>query len=670
MNKLAAESSPYLLQHANNPVHWLAWSDAAFQLAEQQHKPVLLSIGYSSCHWCHVMAHESFEDETTATLMNELFINIKVDREEYPDIDHLYMDAVQAMTGSGGWPLHVFLTFDKKPFYGGTYFPKERMHGRASWKETLIQVSQFFTQNKNEVDAQANKLMDHLYKQSHGISSKQNDDLQEDERIAICKVMKNKLMANADVVDGGFGSAPKFPSTFAIKFLLEHAILFEDSISLKQALLSLDKMRMGGIFDQLGGGFSRYSTDAHWLAPHFEKMLYDNALLVEVYAYAFAITRNNQYKTLIENIVQWLTREMMDHNFAFYSAQDADSEGIEGKYYTWTSSELKEILKEDYNIYANYYGVEDHGNWEHTNILHLKQVTTDNYSDEMMDKIQEINDRLLELRSHRIKPLTDDKILLGWNALMNKALVTSYLFTGEPNYLDLAEKNMRFMLSQMTHEHTLFVHTYKNGVGKIAAYLDDLAYMADALIELGNAKADAYYFHKAKEIVQFIEANFSNPENAFYWFTHKDFQQVGIQKTDLYDGALPSANAVMCSVLRKLALIFQDEGFNVRSASMLQSAASFCKAYPSSFAVWCAEWQIQAKGMVEATIIGENAKKYYAELNTKKYKPNVSYIVSINENTIESLRGKQIMGETLIYICKNFTCLAPFKDVNKALTEI
>ncbi|MBK7763432.1 MAG: thioredoxin domain-containing protein [Bacteroidetes bacterium] len=670
MNQLAGETSPYLLQHANNPVHWMPWSDAAFQLAEEQQKPILLSIGYSSCHWCHVMAHESFEDETTASLMNNLFINIKVDREEYPDIDHMYMDAVQAMTGSGGWPLHVFLTADKKPFYGGTYFPKERMHGRASWKETLIQVSQFFTQNKDEVAIQADKLVHHLQNQSRVVSTELANDLAEDERLAVCKVLKNKIMANADTKEGGFGMAPKFPSTFSIKFLLDHSVLFEDKISLKQALLSLDKMRMGGLFDQLGGGFSRYSTDANWLAPHFEKMLYDNALLIEVYAVAFAITKNEIYKTVIHNTLQWLTREMMATNYGFYSAQDADSEGIEGKYYTWTSDELKKELGIDYDEFAKYYGVEEHGYWEHTNILHLNPKTSDECKEDFFDKLPRLNARLLELRSLRIKPLTDDKILLGWNALMNKALVNAYLYTGEVNYLDLAEKNMHFILENMRSDATLFYHVCKNGECKIAAYLDDLVYLAEAFIELGNAKANTRYYEEAKEIVEFIQTHFSNKEGSFFHYTHKDFQQVSINKTDIYDGALPSANAVLCRVYRKLGVIFHRDQFIEQSNHMLQSAASFSHAYPTSFAVWCAEWQVKANYCKEVSIIGKDAEKYYAELNTKRYIPNVSYIVSINENTIESLQGKQIMGETLIYICKNFTCLAPFKDVNNALTEI
>ncbi len=678
MNLLKNETSPYLLQHANNPVHWMPWGVAAFNKAEEENKPLLVSIGYSSCHWCHVMEHESFEDEETAALMNALFINIKVDREEFPDVDHMYMDAVQAMTGSGGWPLNVFLTPDKKPFYGGTYFPPVRTHGRASWKEVLINVSQYFSQNRTDVEAQAEKLLGHLKQSSLvGVENanfhkekEENENLNVEETVSICKDIKEKLIANADKEEGGFGMAPKFPSTFSLKYLLDHYSLYGDKEALQHALLSLDKMMMGGIYDQIGGGFARYSTDKYWIAPHFEKMLYDNALLIEVYAIAYSITKDEKYKEVIDEIITWLTREMTSEEAGFYAAQDADSEGVEGKYYTWSYEELNELLQGDFKDFAAYYHIEEHGNWEHTNILYSTYESNAMISNDFKKKLKTIHQTLIEIRNERIKPLTDDKILLGWNALMNKALVTAYLFTSNEPYLQLAEKNMKFILHKFSSKEHLFFHTYKNDIAKIPAYLDDLAYLADALISLANATADTSYLYKANEIVEFITMHFSNAEDALFNFTHRAYLQVTVNKKEIYDGAIPSPNAVLCRVLYLLYHAFWHDIWKDRSKQMLSFIAAFSQKYPSSFAVWCAEFQRQQSNTKEITIVGEHAKNIYLELNTKKYSSNVTYITSHKEDTLGSVKGKYQEGETLIYICKDFSCSAPLRDVNKAFIEI
>ncbi len=668
MNLLTHETSPYLLQHAGNPVHWMPWGKEAFLKAAAENKPVLVSIGYSSCHWCHVMEHESFEDQETADLMNTLFINIKVDREEYPDVDHVYMDAVQAMTGSGGWPLNVFLTPDKKPFYGGTYFPPVRAHGRASWREVLMNVSQYFTQNREDVEMQSSTLTEHL-KQSSQIGKIKDTSVEEPHRV--CEDIKNKLLANADSEHGGFGVAPKFPSTFSIKFLLNHYVLYGDEASLKQALRSLDKMMMGGIYDQIGGGFARYSTDTYWIAPHFEKMLYDNALLIDVYAIAYTITKNESYRQVIDETIAWLRREMTSHEGGFYSAQDADSEGEEGKYYTWSAAELNEILDDEYEWFAAYYHVSEMGNWEHTNILHSTYESQSALSENHRTKLKAIHTKLIDYRNLRIKPMTDDKMLLGWNALMNKALVRAYLSTEQIEYLHLAEQNMAFLLKSYHSSTHLYFHTYRLGEAKIPAYADDLAFLADALICLGNATAETSYLLKAKEIVDYMNSFFSSDEHGMYQFVHANFLQVDINKQEIYDGAIPSPNAVMCDVTNQLSYIFQEDRYRIRSQKMRTHIAAVFQQYPGSFGLWCAAYQNQAQPFKEVLLSGNNAMEYYRALHTKKYQPAVMYITSNKkEEKIASLLGKYQEGETLIYICNDLNCLEPLRDVNKAFTEI
>lgn len=671
MNLLKHETSPYLLQHANNPVHWQPWTETAFEKAKAENKPVLVSIGYSSCHWCHVMERESFEDEEVANLMNNLYINIKIDREEFPDIDHLYMDAVQAMTGSGGWPLNVFLTPDKKPFYGGTYFPPVRAFNRASWKEVLVNVSQYFTQNRNEVETQAEQLMQHL--QNASILPQQIKELDKNDDLSKEEADKNifeKIMAQADIVDGGFGNAPKFPSTFCIKFLLDYYGIYKNETALQHACLSLDKMAMGGIYDQIGGGFSRYSTDKYWIAPHFEKMLYDNALLIEVYSIAFAHTKNIFYKKIVEETFEWLQREMMHENGGFYSAQDADSEGVEGKYYTWQTEELKTILKDDFEMYKKYYLIAEEGNWEHTNILYTNTEETRNTGDEISEKINILNKRLFEIRNKRIKPLTDDKVLLGWNALMNKALVLASLIFNNEDYLLLAKKNIDFIMQNMRSGTFLYFHTNKNDKNKIPAYLDDLAYLAQALIQLNIATAEADYLHKAKEILIYVEKHFSSASEVLFNFTNNDFQQISVNKKEIYDGAVPASNSVLCSVLQHLGYVFNNTHWGQLSGQMLSYMKNYFNLYPASFGIWAGIFLNKSASEAQISVIGEHAKKYIYNLYNKKYLSYVTYIVSTNEENLEELQGKYGEGETRIFICRNKACLSPFTSLEAAMTVI
>ncbi len=674
MNLLANETSPYLLQHVHNPVHWMPWGEEAFKKARDENKPVLISIGYSSCHWCHVMAHESFEDQETADLMNTLFVNIKVDREEFPDVDHFYMDAVQAMTGSGGWPLNVFTTSDKSAFYGGTYFPPVRAHNRASWKEILINVSQYYTQNRQDVEQQADKLAQHM-RQSKRIEKSSDQSKTQVAAMAIqdsiASIIFKKILAQADTKEGGFGNAPKFPSTFCIKYLLLQNKINPDEEALSHALLSLDKMSMGGIYDHVGGGFSRYSTDKYWIAPHFEKMLYDNALLIEVYALSFAQTGNEQYKKIIAETVEWLKREMMNASFGFYSAQDADSEGVEGKYYTWHAEELKSILGPDYEDFLAYFSIREEGNWEHTNILYSSKEKRENAIVFEQKKWPTIKNILYNVRDKRVHPLTDDKILLGWNALMSKALCNAYFCTMDISYLDLAEKNLNYLQNEFASINHLYFHTSKNKQAKIVAYADDLAYLAEAFIELATMKGDTSYLLEANRIVDYLFKNYKDTESYFFNFSHKEYLQVDGNKQDIYDGAIPSVNAVLARVIQYLGIAFQQDEYLVHAQKMREQMLERCLQYPTSFALWSIELQKQDQVGVEIFIIGEAATRFYLYLSTAKYMPNVTYVVSLKlDDAVNGLKGKYKADETLIYICFDKTCWAPFSNEMDALQFI
>jgi uncharacterized protein YyaL (SSP411 family) len=518
-NRLAKESSPYLLQHARNPVDWYPWGDEAFEKARSENKPVLVSIGYAACHWCHVMERESFEKEDVARIMNENFVSIKVDREERPDVDHVYMDALQAMEGSGGWPLNVFLTPEGKPFYGGTYFPPQRAFNRSSWTEVLHAVHEAFAQRRNEVEEQASRLTEHLRSSNtFGISAgtpKKEGGLEEAFR---------NILAQADREWGGFGKAPKFPQTLTINFLMDYAHLTGNKEAQDQALLSLDKMCEGGIYDHVGGGFARYSTDKEWLAPHFEKMLYDNALILVSLASAFQLTGNDKYRKVIGETMDFLERELTHPEGGFFSALDADSEGEEGKFYVWDLEELDEVLGEDAPFFCAFYDCSPEGNWEGKNILRtlrpLETVAEENGYDrvEAEELIKRCREKLLSKRSERIRPLLDDKILLNWNGLMNYACSRAFAATGERKYYDLAERNMKFMMEKFRVGGS-WKHSWKEGVARHPGFLDDFSCLISALIELAQVGGNLEYWERAKDLAGEVIELFSDEEATYFYYT-------------------------------------------------------------------------------------------------------------------------------------------------------
>lgn len=674
-NRLINETSPYLLQHAHNPVDWYPWNEEAFEKAKQEDKPVLVSIGYAACHWCHVMERESFEDPETAAFMNGHFVNIKVDREERPDVDHIYMDAVQAITGSGGWPLNVFLTADRKPFYGGTYYPPRKVFNRPSWKDILAFVVDAYKNRKAEVIQQAQNLSNHLQ-----VSNSFGNTVSKDEAFHSSQsgeAFKN-IMKTADEEWGGFGMAPKFPQSFTINFLLQYAGINKSKEALDQAVLSLDKMVEGGIYDQVGGGFARYATDKEWLVPHFEKMLYDNALLVPVLSDAYLFTKNNRYREVIEETLAFAERELMDESGGFYSALDADSEGEEGKFYVWDFEEVKNILGKDAILFSGYFDITAKGNlpageagWKGKNILRIKKnaeqfsLEKDLNPDELKTIISSGKAKLLNERSKRIRPGLDDKIILGWNALMNIAYSKAYAATDSKHFKEIAERNMQFLLSAYKNGNELLQHTWKNGQAKYPAFLDDYSYLIAALLELAQITGNADYLARAKSLSETVIENFGDAQSPFFFFTHKGQQDILIRKKEIYDGATPSGNSVMAYNLYRLSVFFDIPEWKERAAQMVTSLAELVIKYPTSFGVWLSLLFEMTNGTREIAVVGKDWEIYLEKILGIYISHKLVQASAIPLHGYPLLADKPEISETRIYLCENYACRRPVTTIQE-----
>jgi len=670
-NRLIKEQSPYLLQHAHNPVDWYPWGEEAFEQAKQRDKPVLVSIGYAACHWCHVMERESFENEEVAGYMNAHFVCIKVDREEHPDVDHFYMDALQAMSGSGGWPLNVFVNDKKEPFYGGTYFPPKPAYSRPSWVQVLQWIVQLWTEQNDEVTAQARQMTAHLRQASTmGLKGAEKGwDMD------TCREMTENLLKQADTVYGGFGNAPKFPGSMAISFLLEHYHFTDFEPALKQALLSLDAMIEGGIYDQLGGGFARYSTDAKWLAPHFEKMLYDNALILFSLCDAYMLTKNQRYKIVIEDTISFTERELKCPTGGYYSAIDADSEGEEGKFYTWTWKEWCDVLGDNDAMLADHFGVRENGNWEHTNILHI-EVNANELSvkyhlseKQVNERINEVKKKLFGERKKRERPITDDKSLLSWNALMNTALSKAGIALENEQYLLRATEHMHWMLENFDKDGDL-MHTWKEGQARISANLDDKAYLVQALLQLATATADNRWVLRAYKIAEEIKQNFMHEEGDFFYYTSVHQKDIPVRKVDVYDGATPSANAVMAGNLMILGLCMERSDLHEQAFSMLQKTQEKALRYTYSFGHWAMLLQRYAANMKTIVCSGPCSLEKTRELQ-KKLLPECYILTSEKEIfDLPVLENKFLSAQTSIFVCTTEACLSPESDTERVLQLI
>jgi len=680
-NRLANESSPYLLQHAENPVDWYPWGDEAFAEALRLKKPILLSIGYSACHWCHVMAHESFENEDIAGIMNTHFINIKVDREERPDLDQIYQNAVQLfIRRGGGWPLTMFLTPEKMPFYGGTYFPPKDRYQLPGFPKVLQAMSEAYRERPDDISRTVQDVQKALHrsgkKKSLSVKKELNPDLLKD---AI-----EKLQSVFDADFGGFGAAPKFPGTPSLDLFLRYFHHSGDDSILKKVTFTLRQMAQGGVYDQLGGGFHRYSVDAQWQVPHFEKMLYDNAQLARLYFRTFQASGERFFQDIGIEILEYVLREMTDSEGGFYSAQDADSEGTEGTYFIWRPREVHSILGTDSGtVFCSYYNITDTGNFEGQNIPHLTrsiEVLAEELGrpvDEIINIIQTSKAKLLQYRENRIKPERDDKILTNWNSLMIGAFVTGYQVSGEIRFLSAAEKAAGFILSHL-YQNSRLLHTYKDGIAKLNAYLDDVAYFLDALIDLYEVSGKQHYLSQAKSFADILISKFWDHEAGAFYFTSNDHEKLIDRTQPVYDQSVPSGNAIAAQALQRLFCLSGEKTYQERAESILIAFGSEMKGNCFGTGNMIAAADLFLRTAKEIHIIGD--------LNTKKTK---TLLAKINQlylpNKVLSFGGEglsakpswrdqnRIAGKTSVSICQNFTCSSPlteWKEIRDKLLEV
>lgn len=669
-NRLIHEQSPYLLQHAHNPVDWYPWGDEPFERAKRENKPLIVSIGYAACHWCHVMERESFEDEQVAAFMNEHFINIKVDREEHPDVDHLYMDAVQAINGNGGWPLNVFVTPERVPFYGGTYYPPRPAYSRPSWLQLLERMRQVWDTQQDEVKRQTDQMLQFLQQSAKVAFSDAGTSIV---HFDTTRQMALQLLKQADKQYGGFGTAPKFPATMSIRFLLEHFHYTGDVDARDHALHSLDAMIFGGIYDQLGGGLARYATDAAWLVPHFEKMLYDNALIVMALCDAYRLTKERRYATAIEEIIAFVNRELCSDSGIYYSALDADSEGVEGKFYTWSWEEWQEVV--DDPTVAAYFGVSQEGNWEHTNILHVAGDINAIAQDAgvsvaaLEQRIKNVKSKLFAARSNRIRPLTDDKSLLSWNALMSLAISNAAIALQRPDLGELAEAHMKELLRCFEAEDGL-KHVWKGGVAKINAHLDDYAFLIQALLHLASLGNQDRWIVKAAALCETVVAQFSAEDGSFFYFSSAAQNEIPVRKVDVYDGAAPSGNAVMAHNLLLLGMCMERSEWMERANYLISQMGAPAQRYTTSFSYWSILLQRCAAGLKTVLCVGPEGASN-ARMLHQEFLPHCYFLTSQKEiSEVPILKEKHFLSQSLIFVCTQQACLAPVNSVAESLQLI
>ncbi len=673
-NNLINETSPYLLQHAYNPVEWHGWNQEALERSKKEDKPIFLSIGYSSCHWCHVMAHESFEDDDIAKIMNENYINIKVDREERPDIDDIYQRACQMYTGTGGWPLSAFLTPDQRPFYIGTYFPKESRHGLPGFGTILTRLSDGYKNRRSEVISSSQEFVTALKESSTDIVSDNESELEK----TIINEAAVTLLQLADNLYGGFGSAPKFPNTSNLLFLLR-AYDYSGITKYRDfVLFTADKMDSGGIHDHVGGGFARYSTNQRWLVPHFEKMLYDNALLSALYSEIYAITLNPNYLNVLQKILRYVQREMTSKEGAFYSSQDADSEGEEGKYYIWSYKELEKIIdSESIQIFADRFGVTQGGNFEGKNILNKYtsiQRLSERYSktqEWITDKMESSLEELYQVRLKRIRPGTDRKILTSWNGLMISGFVSSYKVTGNLSYLENALRAVRFIENNLRNRGNRLNRVFNEG-SKISGYLDDYAFYIEALINLFSVESKSYYLKRAIEYTNsMIEHFWDNQANDFF-FTPDDNEKLIVRTKNHYDLAIPSGNSVAAANLIKLYYYTQNEDFLAKADQMIRRMSRPASGNPFGFGQLLSAMYLRLKTPLEISII---KRRDYSELGNylnRKFLPNAMTAI-VNESDLPELEKYPYFKKKsnnnnkmeFAFVCKDFTCSLPINTIDE-----
>jgi len=666
-NRLIHETSPYLLQHAHNPVDWYPWGEEALEKAKAEDKPILLSIGYSSCHWCHVMAHESFEDEGIARLMNENFVNIKVDREERPDLDAIYMRAVVAMTGRGGWPLTAFLTPEAEPFFGGTYFPPQDRHGLPSFRRVLQSVSQAYRERQDDILRSAQGILAHIVEQdvSPGVPEAGLSLTTLDEAV-------RTLSQRFDATHGGFGAAPKFPQAMNLDFLLRDYHRSGNLQALRIVERTLEKMAQGGIYDQLGGGFHRYSVDDRWLVPHFEKMLYDNALLSRLYLRAYQATGKPLYRRIVEETLEYVSREMTSPEGGFYSAQDADSEGEEGKFFVWTSDEIKAVLgEEEGTLFNQYFAVSEEGNFEGKNVLsiprypdvvaHLAGVSVER----LEDVVARGRRQLFTAREGRVRPGRDEKVITSWNGLMLASLAEAARILDREEHRQTAVRNADFLLHELRRDGRL-LRTYKDGQAKVQGYLEDYAFLSDGLLALYEATFDEKWFLEARALADAMISRFKDQSGAGFYDT--DGEEALITRPRSWeDSAIPAGNSMAADVLLRFAALTGETGYEKVAVDILRTVSHGAAGYPSAFGHLLSVLNFHLSPPEEIAIVGDataDDTRALLKVVYGHYRPSKVVALGLprddGEAAVPVLAGRdQLEGRATAYVCRRFTCQRP-----------
>lgn len=666
-NSLINESSPYLLQHAYNPVNWLPFTEKAFEQARKENKPVLISIGYSACHWCHVMEHESFEDQAVADLMNKSFINIKVDREERSDVDMLYMQAVQMMTGQGGWPLNCFVLPDGRPFYGGTYFRKEQ------WMNILQNLADVYEKDPEKVMEYATQLTNGI-KKAELITTKNTSETIVDRSLLRNSVSKWK--ERMDNEEGGPNRSPKFPLPSNYQFLLRYALLEEDSFLLEHVNTTLTKMAFGGINDQLHGGFSRYSTDMIWKVPHFEKMLYDNSQLASLYTEAFLLTKNELYREVANNTLDFVEAEWYHPDGYFYSAYDADSDGEEGKYYVWTENDLQDLLGDEFKVFSKYYEINARGYWEHGNYILMRTENSINLLTELgltkealVAKIQACKEILIQESKSRLKPGLDDKTITSWNAMMCTAYARAYLAFGNKKHKTIALNSMAFMLRELSQKDGKLYRTFKNGKAKIDGFLEDYAFVIEALMAVYLISRDEAYLIRAKQLCELSLDLFHNSESDLLFYTAKHASALIARTTETSDNVVPASNSQMALNLYHLGRYFDDASYMVRAERMLGKITEEMKNYGAGYSNWACLALNLTFPMKEVVIVGNNVDEILGKLYQHGL-TNTIFAVAVKPSELPLVKDRFVANETKIYVCENNTCQLPVTSAEEAMVYL
>lgn len=661
-NALINSNSPYLLQHARNPVNWQPWSENLIEKAKKENKLLLVSIGYAACHWCHVMEHESFEDEEVASVMNAHFVCIKVDREERPDVDQYYMTAVHLMGLQGGWPLNVIALPDGRPVWGGTYFPKE------TWLKTISSVARFWKENPEKTQEYAESLQQGI---TQALLPVETETVFPATRQIVARAVEN-WKQYFDNENGGRLGYPKFPMPVNLGFLFNFGMIHQDKHALGCVQLTLEKMARGGIYDQVGGGFARYAVDEKWKVPHFEKMLYDNGQLIGICSKAFQHFKSDELKAVVYETVQFIERELMDDSGAFYSSLDADSDGEEGKFYVWKEKELKTILKDDFELFAKYFNVNSKGFWEKGNYILLREFAPEEFARkngltvaDLHNKIALWKKQLLEERSRRVRPGLDDKTLASWNALVIQGLADASKAFGENRFKDLALKNGRFIKTNMIKNGMLF-HTWKNGKSAVAGFLEDYALVIQAFIALFEISGETEWLKSAEQLLKYTEDHFYDDAAGLFFFSEKENSAVLTNHFQNEDNVVPAANSVMANNLHALYLLLGKPEYLTRAKKMIYHITPHFSKYPHAFANWGNLMLKLIEPHYEIVVIGENAPVKFLEIQNS-FHPNVIWAYSEKKSSLPLFKGRFVRGKTLIYVCREGACQLPVESAAEAV---